>query len=235
MEKTWLRVIGDVHGKYNAYVPLAQGAEYSLCVGDVGFNYNYLDCLNAEKHRAIGGNHDNYTAVECTYCKGKKCEKCEMRGYWFCLMSKHFLGDYGLWEVPGFGPIFYVRGAWSIDQQWRTINVSWWKDEELTREQFARAAAKYQEVKPEFVVTHTVPASIIPKFFKKNMFGDTVRGSFTEAGLDTLYQVHQPKKWIFGHWHLDWTGKITHESGKETEFICLNELKYVDFQKVLDI
>ncbi len=230
--KPLFRIIGDVHGKFKQYVELAEGAEYSLCVGDVGFNYNYLDRLDPEHHKCIGGNHDNYTPIECTACKGKKCEKCEMRGYWFCLLSKHFLKDYGVWEVPGFGPIFYVRGAWSIDKHFRTPMVSWWKDEELTREQFGRANQYYQEVKPDFVVTHTCPASVIHEFFKPNMFGDKTTENLTERQLDWLYTYHQPKKWFFGHWHQNWTKELEEfRTRKKTEFTCLAELAHVDFEK----
>jgi hypothetical protein len=237
---SWLRVIGDVHGKYvgnppleEGYVSIAKGAEYSLCVGDVGFNYNYLvDNLDSNRHKAIGGNHDNYTAVECTVCKGQKCETCEMRGHWFPLMSPHFLKDFGVLKIPDFEPIFYVRGAWSIDKLYRILNVSWWKDEELTKTQFGRTVVSYHEEKPEFVVTHTCPNSIIPYFFRGNSFGNTIQGSYTEAILNKMYNYHQPKKWIFGHWHIDWRQVVKHpETGKETEFICLKELAYIDFEK----
>lgn len=29
-----IRIIGDVHGKYNEYEQIAQGSEYSVCLGD---------------------------------------------------------------------------------------------------------------------------------------------------------------------------------------------------------
>jgi predicted phosphodiesterase len=226
-----LRIIGDVHGLLHKYVPLAKAADYSLCVGDVGFDYSYLDrTLDPGYHKAIGGNHDNYTSAKCEKCNGDGCDTCQSRGYVFSKMSSHFLKDYGTYNVPGFEPIFYTRGAWSIDHQYRTIGITWWVDEELTRQQCENAIAEYENIKPEFVVTHTCPASIIPYFFTPNIFGDKIQGSRTEMMLDEMYRRHQPKIWIFGHWHKEWQSEIPHSyTGKQTKFTCLPELGYVDF------
>jgi hypothetical protein len=230
-KKAWLRIIGDVHGKYDKYLPLTKESEYSLCVGDVGFDYSYLEkFLNPVYHKSISGNHDNYTKKICPCTDRENCRSCDMRGYTFPMMSKHFLGDYGVWDVPDFGEIFFVRGAWSIDKQWRIPGVSWW--EELSYAQGLRALELYEKLKPDFVVTHTVPSSIIPEVPFKRIFGDTIHGSRTESLLDNLYYIHQPKKWIFGHWHVDWKREISHpKTENKTEFMCLNELSFVDFPK----
>ncbi len=234
-----LRIIGDCHGKCDKYLHLAKEATYSLCVGDVGFDYSYYQRLmNPEFGKFIGGNHDNYTKMPCPSCNGKdkdNCGFCETRGYTFPHQSRHFLKDFGVWEVPDFGPIFYVRGAWSIDKEWRTINVSWWEDEELTYQQCVNAIDAYEKLRPDFVVTHTVPESMIPAIPFNKMFGDKIYKNRTEQMLENMYQIHQPKKWIFGHWHVDWTKLIEHpKTQAKTEFICLKELGYVDFPKKLD-
>lgn len=228
-KKKCLRVISDVHGHLKEYVDLVSEVEYSLQVGDMGFSYDYINQhLDPVKHRILGGNHDNYTKELCV-CKNG-CEKCENRGYIFTKLSPHFLSDYGVWDVPGFGPIFYVRGAWSIDKDWRVNNVSWWEDEELTYAQCVNAIAKYEELKPKFVVTHTVPESIIPQIPFSRAFGDDIHGSRTEKMLDNMYEIHQPETWIFGHWHTGWRKEIEHpKTSKKTEFICLPELGSVDF------
>jgi hypothetical protein len=225
-----LRIIGDCHGKYDQYLHLAKESTYSLCVGDVGFEYSYFErLLDPEFGKFIGGNHDNYCKQPC--CKDG-CEKCENRGFTFTKLSRHFLKDFGVWEVPDFGSIFYVRGAWSIDQDWRIRNVSWWEDEELTYQQCVNAIELYEKLKPEFVVTHTVPESVIPSVPFNKMFGDTIRGSRTEQMLENMYQIHQPLRWIFGHWHVDWKKWFEHpKTSKKTEFICLKELGCMDFQK----
>jgi hypothetical protein len=259
---THLRIIGDCHGKYDQYLHLAKEATYSLCVGDVGFEYSYFQrLLDPEFGKFVGGNHDNYCKKPCgcqnelkamkealgpsLFAAGggplagelnalENCEKCEGRGFVFTELSRHFLKDFGVWEVPDFGPIFYVRGAWSIDRDWRVANVSWWEDEELTYQQCVNAIDLYEKIKPEFVVTHTVPELVIPSIPFNKMFGDKIYRNRTEQMLGNMYHIHQPLRWIFGHWHVDWKKWFEHPTtNKKTEFICLKELGYIDFDKKL--
>ena len=229
-DKPRLRIIGDVHGKLREYTTLAKQATYSLCVGDVGFDYRYItQNLHPKYHKCIGGNHDNYTTKQCC---SYGCDKCEGRRYTFSVLSRNFLKDFGTWNVPGFGSLFYVRGAWSIDADYRLPGISWWPDEELNYQQMIKAIEEYKKVKPNFVVTHTVPQCIVPHFFKGSMFGSKIYTPRTEQGLENMYHVHQPDTWVFGHWHYDWEDEIEHaETGKKTRFICLSELKYKDFDK----
>lgn len=236
--KSQLRILGDVHGKYDKYLPLTKKANYSLQVGDMGFDYRYLTrTLDSDCHKIIGGNHDSYNRTNCS-CQGDKpepffpedaCNACEGRGYVYD-QSKHFLGDYGVWEVPDFGPIFYTRGAWSIDMDCRLPGISWWEDEELPYRQCTKALAAYKEIKPDFVVTHTAPQQIIPSIPFQRIFGNKIHGTRTETLLGEMWDCHQPKMWIFGHWHKDWCQKIIHpKTYNSTLFVCLDELSYMDF------
>ena len=54
-----VRIVGDVHGKFDGYINLIKDCEYSLQVGDMGFNYEQLSALNPSKHQFMGGNQDN--------------------------------------------------------------------------------------------------------------------------------------------------------------------------------
>lgn len=231
-KEAYLRIIGDVHGKYDKYAHVAAGAEYSLQVGDMGFDYRYISrIVDSAKHKVIGGNHDNYTKHPCfvTDC-GEDCQICNGKGYFYGDQSKHFLGDYGIWQPPQFEPIFYLRGAWSIDWKYRTPEISWWEDEEIPYTQMMKALAFYTEKKPEFVVSHTVPFSIVPSIPFEKIFGEQLHKPRTEELLDQMYEAHQPKIWLFGHWHVNWEKVFVHpRTGKETKFICIAELCYKDF------
>jgi predicted phosphodiesterase len=201
-----LRIIGDVHGKIDQYTDLADDAQYSICLGDVGFNYYWLKELDPTRHRCIGGNHDNYDAL-----------------------SEHFLGDFGVHTVPGFGDIFYVRGAWSIDHGHRNKSgalKSWWAQEEMTDDQMEAAYKMYCEVKPDFVLTHDAPLGIIglmnlgplPTCFE-------LGPQRTPRLLHRMFLEHQPKTWLFGHFHKHWCEYV-----KGTYFRCLPELAHMDFE-----
>jgi hypothetical protein len=197
------------------YIKIAQEAEYSLQVGDMGFDYRKLETnLDPKKHKVIGGNHDNYTIEEGI----------------FVMQSQHFLGDFGVHHFPGFGDVFFVRGSMSIDRKWRTEGVDWWPDEELKMGPGLEALAAYKAAKPMFVVTHDLPASILDHFTSMSedeleaVWG--VRGPSTTAKLlQAMYEEHQPTYWVFGHYHKD--KEIT---VGPTTFICLDELSYRDFE-----
>jgi len=228
-KKAYFRIIGDVHQKQDKYARIALEAEYSLQVGDMGFDYSYLDAyLDPDKHKVLAGNHDNYNTQKC--CESG-CEKCEGRGYIFCDQTKHFLKDFGVLEIPRMHPIFYVRGAWSIDFLYRTPGISWWEDEELTMAQCEKAISLYKEVKPDFVVTHSTPLSVASCIPFKSSFGTDLHKTRTDQMLDAMYDAHQPAFWIFGHYHLDWRKDLSN-NGRETTFICLNELSYKDFPAI---
>lgn len=221
-----LAVFGDVHGKYTEYMRLTKLAEYSIQVGDMGFNYKPLTGLlgiDPARHRVLGGNHDNYERGPCPACTGASCPACDGRGFLFVQQSPHFLGDFGTWEVPDFGPVFYVRGAWSIDFQWRQEGRDWWRDEEMSAERCQQALEAYIATRPSFVVTHTAPASVIPNVPFNRIFGDKIHGTRTESLLEAMYDAHQPAEWVFGHWHTDWES-IIERRGHKTRFVCLDEL-----------
>lgn len=212
-----LRLIGDVHGNYDEYLKLLPNAEYTLQVGDLGFNYTRLTPpnVNTKRHRAIGGNHDNYARNSPQYFKKQPI----------------FLEDFGLHEVPGFPPIFYCRGAWSIDHDWRQREaarggpVSWWPEEELTDEQFEAAFQLYERSKPKIVVTHEAPISLVqyvtnPQFCLQFGFPAGTITTRTNTTLQRMLDAHRPKLWCFGHFHRRWDETID-----GTRFVCLDTLQ----------
>jgi len=157
--KHHLRIIGDVHGHKERYLRLLRKAEYSLQIGDMGFEYNFLNSVDPDKHRFFGGNHDNYDRINDV---------------------PHNLGNHGIHTVPGFGDIFFVRGAYSIDQVYRTEGVSWWRAEELNHQEAQKALEEYRKIKPDFVVTHSCPASIVRHITSSNWIKKTTTNSLLQ-------------------------------------------------------
>jgi hypothetical protein len=238
-----LRVLGDVHQRYELYLPCLENVDYSIQVGDLGMDYTDLNQagIDTTRHRAIGGNHDVYEHDSPNYFK------------------KHpiFLEDFGLHEIPGFPPIFYVRGAWSIDHMWRKKHQGypynkknppiWWVEEELSADQFEVATELYAQTKPEFVITHEGILELVPYVtdpsFAEN-FGYSSDGPIetrTNKALQAMFDIHQPRHWICGHYHFPWTDTV-----KGTKFIYLDMFRsnmfwgeyencYVDFDENLNL
>lgn len=198
-----VRILGDIHGKLGMYCNLAGMAEYSVCVGDVGFNYDFINKhLDPIHHRIVGGNHDNYDNL-----------------------SPHFLGDFGehsfTLSTGRVFKFFYIRGAYSVDKHMRTPGVSWWSQEELNHVQSSAAISAYALAKPDFVISHDCPAEIV-SFVVSNRF--KMDHSHTNKLLQACFDIHKPKKWYMGHHHNN--VRYHHRSG--TEFRCLAELSCED-------
>lgn len=203
-----LRLIGDVHGHMHDYVLLAHAAEYSIQLGDLGFNYKRLADLDPERHKVLGGNHDNYEEVDGVFVN----------------QTPHFLGDFGTYSMPDFLDIFFVRGGYSIDKMYRRLGVDWWPAEELNYAQMVNAMKAYIDSKPDFVVTHECPESIIPEVSTLKLWdGKPIVPSSTARLLDEMLKTHRPKVWVFGHHHKTWSKEID-----GTQFICLAELEEMD-------
>lgn len=126
-----------------------------------------------------------------------------------CRNHKNYAGDYGFYHSIG---TFFVSGAWSIDSKNRTENVDWWRDEELGYIQQNKALELYETCLPDIMLTHDCP----------NFIFDFTTPTSTSMFLETLYEIHQPSFWIFGHHHRVMDVKI----GK-TRFVCLPELEWM--------
>lgn len=215
-----LRVVGDVHGcvdtshpmKDLCYLDLIENAEYSVQLGDMAFNYVGLNDVGW-KHVFIMGNHDNYDDPPV-----------------------QSLGDFGTCDLGPYS-FYFVRGAWSIDVRHRRKMMAagrqkcWWHEEELTKPEMEQCLEEYRCAQPDVVMTHSCPASISEKVGSPGIwaaFGwPGPRVSNTQQLLQAMYEVHQPKIWLFGHFHKNWI----HVSKESTSFICIDELSYVDFNE----
>jgi len=193
-----ITVIGDVHGKYERYHKIVRQTEthpYTIQLGDFGFKYETLKNVDSTKHLILPGNHDNYS---------------------MCYRYPHFLGDYGYSSLNKV-EFFYYRGAYSIDRQYRTIGIDWWENEQVSIDQFMKARELYRQVKPNIVITHDCPETISLQMLRLDQ---RQYQNMTGWALNELWNIHQPKLWIFGHYH---QSRIMQYG--DTKFVCLDELE----------
>jgi len=183
----YMRFIGDTHGKSIILEDMMRFApdERSIHVGDFGVGFpkkgdeklrNVLNTVNGD-HKFIRGNHD-------------------------CLFKlKHHFKDH--WITDGHYDetldMMFIGGAWSIDWMYRTPGKDWWHDEQIHEKFFDKIIKRYCEIKPKFVVTHDLPASV-----SYEMFGGHYRTMYennTNFCLEKMFKAHQPALWCAGHWH----------------------------------
>jgi len=205
----YIHLLGDVHGHINQYNNLISRLAYSVQIGDMGFDYSKIK--PNERHVWFGGNH------ECYYTINNHANN---------------LGDYGLKTLNGV-TFYFVRGAFSIDKEYRLAGQrkngvkTWWENEELSKEEFEEVVKDYYEKKPNIVLTHDCPDSVSriignPEILRGFGFDPDTFNTITQTYLEKCFIIHQPKLWVFGHYHKHFDQVIG-----GTRFICLPELKYI--------
>lgn len=236
-----LVIIGDVHGRMDEYMHATRRAEWSLQLGDLGFEYDCLANVDPHRHRVVAGNHDNYAGEVLDERDVEKAQQRDptarftvnMEGAVVRLIHQtaHFLGDFGTWSVLSSGveggpkEIFYCRGAKSTDKADRTPGTNWFAEEELTEARLKAAVEFYGRTQPYLVATHTAPTSLLPQILP----GTILRPTRTNDALQRMFEMHQPKYWLFGHYHIPWGKQVG-----GTRFFCLAELQCAVFNSRLD-
>jgi len=189
-------IVGDLHGKTELLG--IDAVEPIIQIGDFGFarELSLFKDYPQSKLMIIGGNHDEYPILQKLHC---------------------YLGDYG--TIPGTEKTFFCRGAWSIDRAYRTEGISWWPEEQLGYQAGIDMLEAYKALKPEVMITHDCPDVI-----KYAMFTPYIVPTVTGKLLDECLKIHNPKIWIFGHWHKS----KTYHWGDTSKFICLDEGEHLE-------
>lgn len=211
-----ITIIGDVHGKTHIYQKrLRQHFEdrRTIQIGDMGIGFKGVGLHEmTPNHKWFRGNHDNP-------------EKCRQH--------PNYLGDYGYLPEDR---LFWLAGAWSIDRAARITGISWWSDEELSIKELGEALHLYEQVKPEYVLSHEAPQEAARYLLGAAASGGSNQGYFfakmgciatrTSTALQAMFEIHQPKEWIFGHYHVTMNFMIANAAGKmlRTKFTCVGEL-----------
>ena len=187
--------VGDVHGAWGDLmdrVDAAKGEDIFL-LGDVGIGFykenQYKPSLYGKRMyffpkefplnvKFIRGNHDNPDV---------------------CSRHPNYLGNYGVIQ-SGSHKIGYVSGGFSIDRAWRTEDIDWWRDEELSMEDLYKALELFELEKPDVMISHEAPSSFVKEIFRGT--GD-LYPSRTNQFLDSvLLSVKSVDHWYCGHYHL---------------------------------
>lgn len=194
------KIIGDPHGKLTPYFALVNQAEKygenTLTVGDNGFETEWR--IGESFLRQLDGGFDRHKWLGGNHDIYPNYPK-----------FSQALPDFGEWNG-----LFFIRGANSIDRASRIEGVDWFRDEQLSYAQMLECLDCYEQTKPNWVITHDCPQSV-----RKSCFGFDEK-DVTSSFLEELFQIHQPKIWIFGHYHIS-----TLYCQNNTSFICLNELQ----------
>ncbi|MBE6664909.1 MAG: metallophosphoesterase [Ruminococcaceae bacterium] len=201
-------VTGDTHGEQNRFNEILSQAKRNdiiLICGDCGLLFHdlitehiFLNKLEKEPYSICfcDGNHENFSAIyryPCEEWNGGKVHRIRnnifhlMRGQVFTIEGKK---------------IFTMGGAYSVDKYMRTENVSWWKEELPTNEEYAEAVKnlKANDFSVDYIISHTAPREIIRRMGANP---DFAKDSELTGFLEWVMYETKYRKWFFGHWHKD--------------------------------
>lgn len=201
-------ITGDTHGEYDEFLNRVNQYQISkddivIVCGDFGFVWDtpyhryYLAKLTAEPFTIafVDGNHEDFDLLytyPVTTWNGGKVHKISdniyhlMRGQRFVIEGKSF---------------FVMGGAYSIDKAMRVEGRSWWKQELPNNIEYkiAEETLKSCDYKVDYVLTHTVPQSVIRYLGCVPDMNDAELTGYFEW----LYGELKFQKWFTGHFHVN--------------------------------
>ena len=143
----------------------------------------------------VDGNHENFSALaeydECSWNGGK---------VQFIRPSViHLMRGY-VYDLEGM-KIFAMGGARSSDRMYRTVGVSWWREEMPNAEEIRRARQNLalNDNQVDIMITHDAPQSIARMIDLAKAEDDELMPFFDELRNTVGY-----RHWYFGHFHVDW-------------------------------
>lgn len=219
-DRLWIR--GDTHGDFSwlpAFCEENQTTYYDAIIitGDHGLLYygsgNWRE-ENIKKYVekcpitiiCLRGNHDDRPQNR------KYMLFRELEGDPFAPSGFYWEPDYPhIWYIADGSTItinnkrfLFIGGAASVDKEWRLL-MGWryFKDEELTREEFLNILDKIDHHHFDYVITHTCPEAWMPTdLFMKGVDQSKISRQ-TEEMLSNVCEIIDFDEWWFGHFHGD--------------------------------
>jgi len=210
-------ITGDTHGEYNRLLEIINimqkykdKKEKYICVtGDFGYLFEntgneHMLLNDIEKldftFVVVPGNHENYNAF-------KEYEVVDFHGAAaYKVRNNIFYIRRGEIFKIGNKTFFAMSGGNSIDRYMRRENISWWKDEMPTDDEYKYAAQNIEDYRKnggriDYVLSHTAPLSGLAYLGKDHGYDERPLNNFLEYVREILRNeciMH-----FYGHLHLD--------------------------------
>lgn len=207
---------GDVHANQYKWVeqihPALSSGDILIVNGDFGIGFRngnwseetFFDWISEQEYTVlfVDGNHENFNKLNeypVELWNGGRVHK--IRHNLIHLMR----GE--VYNIDGIS-VFAFGGGYSIDKYRRQENVSWWRQEMPSDEEYKNAEKNLQRVdyQVDYIITYTAPSesvyylSVMQRLaVNKNVVEEQPLNTF----LDHIRQKVTYKHWYFGHFHID--------------------------------
>ncbi|MEV4735179.1 metallophosphoesterase [Microbacterium sp. LWO14-1.2] len=202
-------VVGDIHGDFRwldivarAVQTLAPDVTTMLQLGDwamdPGMTDEALDGTGIERVYVTLGNHEPWGQINPLLNAHPGCAIRVSEITWILPRPARL--------TIGGRSVLSLGGAVSVDRAWRVEGVSWWPDEEITRDHVAAAIAGGPA---DLMLTHESPAGTpvraVREILRTNPFGfpDDARANSatSRARVAKVWNIVYPELLIHGHMH----------------------------------
>lgn len=210
-------VTGDTHGnqhEWQSIDALLQPGDAIIITGDFGYLWcgsrrekQFFDQLAKKPYTVlfIDGNHENFDLLHAL-----PIENWHGGRVHFLRPNLIHLMRGEVYEIEG-KRVFVFGGGYSLDKARRKPGVSWWPEELPSEAEYRNAEAHLRALREknqpvDYIITHTAPSDSIYYLSRIPRYG--VRIDVTEdwelvSFLDRVSSAWSPKKWYFGHYHVD--------------------------------
>jgi hypothetical protein len=206
---------GDIHGNHSFNRLSSKkwiegkglsGDDYLIVLGDFGIIWDGIETrqelylkkwFNKKKFTTLflDGNHENHNRL-------MQLEESGFLGGKVGIVSNSILHlKRGEIYTIGNKKILTIGGAKSSDKASRTENISWWKEEEISKEQKDNAISNLKKFdnNVDYILAHTLPDSIAQKVGFK--FSHKRNNCSVSNFLDNIIESVTFKEFYCGHWH----------------------------------
>ena len=210
---------GDTHGEFDRIEQFCEEYETTendvmVILGDAGINYWLDEQDEALKERlsqlpitlfCIHGNHEERPEEVPGY------ELVEWRGGFVWIQPEYpnllFAKDGEIYQFDG-KTVITIGGAYSVDKYYRlAVGAPWFGTEqpdERTKGQ-VMSALNRAGWKVDYVFSHTVPLSAIPRHALLPTVDQKMVDNSTEERMEEIDQKLEYQGWFAGHFHITWS------------------------------
>jgi len=182
--------------------------DYVIVLGDFGLVWDVNESKKSEQHWQlwlknrpwttlfIDGNHENFDRIN-------KLPQTNMFGSKVGVLneSTFHLKRGEVYIIDG-KKFFTFGGGNSMDKEWRTEYISWWKEEMPSEAEYKKGIKTLEKYnwKVDYVLTHACPTSIFYILCEISQMEKT-RNQLTDY-FEMLKDKLEFKEWHFGHYHM---------------------------------
>lgn len=182
-------ITGDIHGDFGVLNRLinTKHPDLTICCGDFGYwpKFSGKQLSDIKTHGSpllwIDGNHeDHWTLAQ------RESDEIEPNIIYKPRGSTHTLDDGR--------KILFMGGAESIDKNMRVLGRDWFPEEIIRPIDMENLPDEDIDI----IISHTCPLELVDIMLK---YYPEKRGEPSNQALTQLWDMYNPKIWIFGHWH----------------------------------